>query len=382
MSARTGFAFAGMLLLGHPSSGGAQGIHYPEPSASSYRVMQGIRYAVGDTTPLLMDVYRPAQSGGVSPVLVFHTLGVQRANPGAVAWARIAASKGLVGVIADLRSAALAEDFRSVLDHLMTRGREYGIDTAAITAMGGSNNAYNLMRTAQERPDPRLKAVVAYYAGSEVTRFRRDLPVLLIRTGLDRPFVNASLDSLVARALAQNAPITVINFPAGHHGFEYSDGDAITRDLIDQTIDFVKRVTAPPYRAALAAGMGYAEAAAYVSTGDFASAARVYGELVSRKPDDARLRLSYGEALLGDRQFGSACREFEGLKGKGLGARDLGLPAARACLKAGDPDLAMTWLQSIPRRFLPARVKDDTAFASLGTRADFKALFEPAETRP
>jgi predicted Zn-dependent protease len=188
--------------------------------------------------------------------------------------------------------------------------------------------------------------------------------------------VNAGLDSLVARALAQNTPITVVNFPAGHHGFDGIDDNAITRDLVEQTIEFVKRVTTPSYRAALAEGIAYAEAAANVSMGDFASAARGYAALVAQRPDDPRLRLAYGEALLGDRQFAKACGEFETLKGKGLGPRDLGLPAARACLNAGNPELAMSWLRSIPKRFLPPRVREDPAFAALWDRADFKALFE------
>lgn len=372
-----------LLLLGTVVPLGAQtpGIRYPGPAESSWRVSRGIPYATGDTTPLLLDVYQPAKVAGPSPVVVFHTMGTQRSNAWYASWARLAASRGLVGVIADLRFGSPGEDFRSVLSYLVAHAPEFGIDTAAVTAFGASGNGYNLFRTAQERADSRLKAITVYYSGSEVTRLRPDLPVLIIRAGLDRPPVNAGLDSLVARALLQNAPITVINYPAGHHGFDGTDDNAITRDLIEQTIAFVKRVTTPEYRVALTAGIDHAEAAAHVASGDFGAAARALAALVSRTPDDARLRLSYGEALLGDRQFAKACGEFALLKGKGLGPRDLGLPAAKACLKAGDADGAMTWLQSIPRRFLPARVKDDADFASLGTRADFKALFEPAESR-
>ena len=368
-----------LFLSGTALSARAQdhGIYYPVPPPSSWRVTSGIRYGGSDS--MLMDVYRPANVTYPVPVLLFHTMGAQRQNPIYAAWARIAASRGVVGVLADLGSRTFADDYRAAVGYLMGHGRELGVDTAAIVAMGSSGNGYNVFRAVQNEPDPRIKAVVVYYSGTDVTRLRRDLPVLYIRAGLDRPPVNAGIDSLVARALAQNAPITVVNFPAGHHGFDGTDDNAITRDLVDQTIEFVKRVTTTSYRAALTAGIGYAEAAAHVSMGDFAFAARAYAELVARSPDDAQLRLSYGEALLGDHQFAKACREFESLKGKGLGRRDLGLPAARACLNAGDPDLAMTWLNSIPRRFLPPTVKDDPAFAALGNRADFKALFETSE---
>jgi hypothetical protein len=358
---------------------GAQnwGLYYPEPPASAVTVSRDVRYGSADTATLRMDVYRPANADAARPALVFFTAGSWRANPGYVSWARLAASKGLVSVLADLRSPAAANDYRTLLTHLIERGTSYGLDTAAIAVFGASSNAFNVFPIAQDPSETRIKAAVMYYAGSDVTRLRRDLPVLLIRAGLDRPFVNASIDSLLGRALAQNAPITVINHAGGHHGFDSTDDDVVTRELIDQTVDFVKRVTAPAYRTAVASAVGYATAAAHVTAGDFAAAATTYAELVARKPNDPRLRLAYGEALLGDRQFAMACDEFAKLKGKGLGPRDLGLPAARACLQKGDPDAAIAWLTSIPKRFLPPRVKDEPVFAPLKDRGDFQALFQP-----
>ena len=98
---------------------------------------------------------------------------------------------------------------------------------------------------------------------------------------------------------------------------------------------FVKRTTAPAFQASLRRGLPEATAAAHVSTGNFAAAASAYAELVKAKPEDARLRLSYGEALLGASQFAAACSELEKLKGKGLGPRDLACrPRERACRKA------------------------------------------------
>ena len=123
--------------------------------------------------------------------------------------------------------------------------------------------------------------------------------------------------------------------------------------MIDGTLDFVARSTLPAYQASLRRGIPEATAAAHVAAGEFAAAASVYARLVTASPDDARLRLSYGEALLGASQFAAACAEFERLKGKGLGPRDLGLPAARACVQKGDAEAAIAWLASIPARFLP-----------------------------
>jgi predicted Zn-dependent protease len=122
-------------------------------------------------------------------------------------------------------------------------------------------------------------------------------------------------------------------------------------------------------------GIPEATAAGYIQIHEFGKAAAVYANLVASRPDDSRLRLSYGEALLGAGQFGDACAEFEKLKGKGLGPRDLGLPAARACMQKGDPDAAIAWLKTIPARFLPAAVQEEAVFAPLKGREDFRALF-------
>jgi dienelactone hydrolase len=366
-----GFAFTA------PISAQSQRFYYPEPAASTFEVLRNIRFASTDTTTLLMDVYRPANASGVPPAIVFYTSGSQRANAGYTGWARAAAARRLIAILADLRQGAAPQDFRTLISHLADRGAVYGLDTAAIAVFGASSNAFNSFPLVQDPQTTRIKAAVMYYSSANVTTFRHDLPVLYIRAGLDRAFVNLGIDSLVARALMQNAPITVINHPAGHHGFETIDDDVITHDLIDQTIDFVKRATAPAYRAAVVKGAGYASAAAHVTAGDFAAAATAYAALVSREPDDAPLRLSYGEALLGDRQFGKACGEFEKLRGKGLGARDLGLPAARACMQNGDAAGAMAWLTSIPKRFLPPQVEGEVVFAPLRGRADFVALFRP-----
>jgi predicted Zn-dependent protease len=175
--------------------------------------------------------------------------------------------------------------------------------------------------------------------------------------------------------MSQNAPITVVNHPTGYHGFELFNDDDATRAVIEQTLAFVRQSTSRGYRAALGARQQEAAAAGAVQTGNFREAAGIYAELVRGRPDDARLKLSYGEALLADQQYDPACSTFATLRNKGLGPRDLGVPAARACAQAGDADTAIAWLKSIPSRFLPGSLATDPAFAEIQNRPDFRALF-------
>src|SRR4029078_13648572 len=103
-----------------------------------------------------------------------------------------------------------------------------------------------------------------------------------------------------------------------------------TRQVIEQTLEFVTRVTSSPYQSALHASLGEARAARFLQTHRFRDAAAEYASMVAGRPGDARLRLAYGEALLGDTQYAAACAEFDRLRDKGLGYRDLRLPAAAA----------------------------------------------------
>jgi len=283
----------------------------------------------------------------------------------------------LVAILPDLRDRSEAQDFGILIRHVGQHANDLSIDRDRIAVYAASGNVFSAFPAVEDPKQTSVKAAVMYYGTAPISEFRRDLPVLYVRAGLDRPNVNQEIAELASRAVSQNAPVTLLNHPTGHHGFEQADDDDATREVIERTLAFVEHATSPTYQAALRRGLPEATAAAYVATGNFRQAATTYAELVSARPDDARLRLAYGEALLGDAQYAAACAEFEKLKGKGLGYRDLGIPAARACAQKGDADAAVAWLASIPPRFRPAELSADPAFQSLRSRQDFRALFPP-----
>ena len=136
-----------------------------------------------------------------------------------------------------------------------------------------------------------VKAAVMYYGSTPVSEFRRDLPLLYVRAGLDRPPVNRAIADLVALAVNQNAPVTLLNYPGGHHAFEIVGDEEATREVIDRTIAFVKQATRPAFQASLRRGIPESTAAAQVSSGRFAEAAATYAGLVKSAPNDPRLRL-------------------------------------------------------------------------------------------
>ena len=355
----------------------AQELKFALAPASEVTVTNDVQYGRSDTLALRMDVYRPAGGSRALPALIFfnRALGPSRSHPFYTAWARVAASRGVVAIVPDLRGGSDAADFQQLVAHLTTNAASIGVDGNAIAVYAGSGNVSVALPIVEDPKMTAVKAAVMYYGAAQVTQFRLDLPVLFVRAGLDRPDLNRAITTLASTAVTQNAPFTFLNHPGGYHAFEMANFDDATRDVMEQTVAFVKRATAGSYQAAVQSGVTEATAAGQVLSGNFKQAAATYASLVATRPDDARLRLSYGEALLGDQQFATACTEFDKLKGKGLGPRDLGLPAARACLQKGDPDAAIAWLKSIPTRFLPPSVQNEAVFAPLKERDDFKALF-------
>jgi dienelactone hydrolase len=330
-----------------------------------------------------MDVLRPKAATGRLPVLVifYGGVGAQRSNSFSEGWANAAASHGMVAVLPDIRQDRAADDFRQLIDYLYDNAATYSGDRDAIAVYAGSGNVYSALPLVEDPAQTKVKAAVMFYGIGPVTTFRRDLPIMFVRAGLDRPTVNGDARSgivgMVASAIAQNAPVSVINNPVGHHAFEMFDDGAVTRDVIDHTLDFVKTATSAGYQASLRRSLPEATAAAQVIAGDYRSAASTYASILNSHPDDSRLRLSYGEALIGDKQYAEACSQFDRLKNKGLGPRDLGLPAARACLLKGDSSAAIAWLQTIPKRFLPPTLQDDSVFAGLKSKEEFRRLFAP-----
>jgi hypothetical protein len=355
-------------------------IVYPIPSSSDFSVAKNIVYGKWSGGELLMDIYRPTKIAGTArlPVIVFlNTFGIpRREDEMYTGWAKIATAHGFAAINSDSHSGGLEQDFDLLLAYLAEHSTELHIDSNEVAVHAVSGNVSlafplveNLKRTA-------VKAAVMYYGLGDVSEFRADLPVLLVRAGLDRPTLNQHIGTFAADALARNAPLTLLNYPGGHHGFDLIDDNDASREAIEQTFEFLKSKLTPRYQTALRAGIPEATAAAAVVRGDFGRAATLYSPLVAANPQDPRLVLSYAEALLGAARYKEARAQFDRLKTiGGVGPRDLGIPAARACLLDGDPDAAIAWLNNIPKQFRPD-LRTDPAFHSLRDRADFQALFQ------
>jgi dienelactone hydrolase len=354
---------------------------YPVPAATGFTERSNLVYKQAGQTTLAFDLYLPTGSALSKPLpafIIFNGFGgsFMRTSPQSQAWAKAATAHGFAGVTLETTTGHEAEDFDSLADYFRQHAEDLHIAPERLVVIAWSGNVSRALPTVE---DPRRKAILAaviYYGSADLTQVRLDLPVLFVRAGLDQPLSNESLDRRVAAGIAANAPWTLLNYPGGRHGFDVLDDNDLSREIIGETFRFAQNAISNSHRSALQAALDESSAAGAMFTGDSAKAAALYREIVAAHPQDARLLLAYGIALSGSKRYKEARTQFDQARGiGGLGQRDLGLPAAKACVLDHDPVAAIAWLKTISPQFLPASIQSDADFALLKDRADFQALF-------
>jgi hypothetical protein len=109
--------------------------------------------------------------------------------------------------------------------------------------------AFYVLLDVQQYPPPGDSAALKYLKSfSAIAALPEDastlMPMLIVRAGRDEiPTLNNALDRFVTRALAANAPITVMNHPTGGHGFDSFDNkgdEEHSKQIIRDSIEFMK----------------------------------------------------------------------------------------------------------------------------------------------
>ena len=257
----------------HPMT--AQELHYEHPAAGAVEVRTGAA-VYHDETGRTLDLYRPPApdpSTALPAVVFVLTLpdGVMEVPlkdyHQYTSWARLVAAEGMVGVLYQVGDAD--GDLARVLDHLSGHAAALGIDPARVALWSCSGNVPVALRAGRRgAPSPvSIRALVAYYgfmptpdgfrgeAMDSIARlydmampmhgagesYPSDLPMLIARAGQDRWTVGLeSTDHFVAWALAENLPVTVLNYPDGRHAFDVLDDTAETRRIIAATLRFMR----------------------------------------------------------------------------------------------------------------------------------------------
>ena len=363
-------AFTGSWVCAAPLTG--QGLVVPVPpesrvtvAADSFVSSSGVRRQ--------LDVYRAADARGTPPVVIFANGSgpALRTAQGYVEWARLVTGRGLAAVLyegpAITAGASMAEliresvaDLDSVVATLARRSAALRVDASNVVIWAGSGQTSTGTPFALSGARPNVRGYVLYYGAGAVQTPRADVPVFVGRAGLDAPALNRSLDSLTHQLTLAGVPLTVVNYPAGQHGFDLLDNSEMTARVIAQTLDFMVAVTGPRLNEAIVAGLPDVRAAHAFNSRDWAEAERLYGELARARPESRSAAWRLGLSQLENGHPAESLASFDRARTLGQGgARDIGLPATRAALRAGQTTRAVEWLQWALRSF--PRIRADVA---------------------
>jgi tetratricopeptide (TPR) repeat protein len=364
-----------LFLLASTAFAQQQQFILPRPDAAAWTVRKNIEYA----PRLAFDLYRPA-GDAVVPVVIFANVGISGMKewPGYTGWGEAVGAAGLGAVHYEATEFA---DFDKLVAALQQRASELRIDPTRIVVWSGSTNVRLGLSYSMDPKREYIRGAIVYYGDAEVPSIRLDVPVFYARAGRENTGLNQRIDKLLARAIAANAPWTIVNLGHGVHGFDVFERDAATRDLVNSTIAFAKSVTQPSVSQAYIAGANEAAVAGAFYRGEWAAAIEGYRALLATR-DDAENHRRLGLALAESKQFAEALPELEKAWQQGRrGARDTIMPAAETAASAGNTERAMHWLDlALSQPFVQvAEVRDNAKLAPIAGTPAFKTLLAEVE---
>lgn len=209
-------------------------------------IRKGIAYAeTADGVARELDLYLPSASRDEPlPVVVF----VNRGYPDLrnwewyQSWAALVASAGMAAVVYDADEGDGDRQLRQLLDTLRERSADLQLDPSRIALWASSGHVPIAWPYAMSGEGRELRALVIYYGRPMSTAApREDLPLFVVRTGIDSPQLNADLDGALASAIEKNVDLHLVTYPSGRHGFDGFDDTERSRRIIEETVEFLKR---------------------------------------------------------------------------------------------------------------------------------------------
>lgn len=251
---------------------------YQTAGTDKVTVVQNLKYTETADKNILMDIYQPPglKKGEKRPAVIFLHGG---AKPVWTAkdwriftdWGRLAAANDLIGVTFTHRLEYLskslenaAQDVNAAIKYVRANADKYNIDKDRICLVAYSAGG-SLLSLAMRGDTPFIKCIVGFYAFMDIAQtdyqktetpeiiksfsplayLEKDAskipPIFLARAGRDQVVgINDSIDRFVQTAIAKNISLTFANHPNGVHGFDNQTDDERSREIIRQSIEFMK----------------------------------------------------------------------------------------------------------------------------------------------
>jgi acetyl esterase/lipase len=248
-------------------------IVYSIPEMGRVLVRQGIPYTSKDGPKLNMDIYYPPdmKNGESLPAVVIalgYANGVFETKlkdwEFYVSWGKLIAASGMIAV--NYETTQPSRDIEDLMSHLRGNAAALKIDAdrigiwacsanalTALTVLSGDRREflrcavlfYGLMLTPDQKYRDAVTALTKQVAFSvqgidKIKFIHSGLPMFIVRAGQDMDIFNQAIDHFVSAALAANAPLILVNYAEGMHGFDLANDSDQSRDIIQQSLAFLK----------------------------------------------------------------------------------------------------------------------------------------------
>ncbi|MDQ3473449.1 MAG: alpha/beta hydrolase [Acidobacteriota bacterium] len=253
---------------------------YTVPNMEQVKVKKDVVYKRAADVELKADVYSRAdsKSGARLPAIIFIHGGLLPPNlltkPKEwgvyISYGQIAAASGFVGVTFNHRFYSwnnLGEpqsDVNDLVAYVRNNAESLGVDKDRIILWAFSGGTLLLSQSLRDAP-PHIRCMISYYGVLDLQDLRKRIPatisdetlnpfsplhnlsdsknklppMFVARAGLDAD-LSGGVDRFVQAALTKKATIDFSNHPVGQHGFDILDDNQRTREIIKQTLEFIR----------------------------------------------------------------------------------------------------------------------------------------------
>lgn len=222
---------------------------YTLANMDKVEVQRDVTYKTVGGATLKMDVYYPQgiKSGDRVPAVIFvNGVGDQPGTPSLKdwgqysSWGRLVAASGLVGINYQSRASDINADTEDLIKHVRSNGAALKIDENRICLWSCSANVRLGLPLVMDTSRKYISCAVFYYGVMNDAPSRQDVPLFVARAGLDNPNLNNGIDTFIKEAIAEDVPLTLVSYVDGRHGFDLVDNNDKSREVIKQTLDFMK----------------------------------------------------------------------------------------------------------------------------------------------
>lgn len=259
-------------------------IVYSIPGMKRVKVKRNIVYKRIDNSDLNADIYSPPsiKGGAKLPAVIYIHGG--RIPPNLLTkpkdWGvyqshgKLIAASGFIGITFNHRYYGYdyldeaQSDVDSLIEYIRSNADTLNIDKNRIIVWAFSAGGMFLSHAIRDRPSY-IRGIVAYYTMLDARLMRKQapssisnetlrdysplyylqsaekmvMPIFIARAGQDDINLNKIIDNFAQEAINKNVNLDFSNHTSGRHGFDVHNDDERSREIIKQTLEFIKMNT-------------------------------------------------------------------------------------------------------------------------------------------